>query len=143
MGRTKLPSAEQRAAHMRSWRNRFQALDGDADEVRFQADYIRDLITATDYPMFDLDEVVRIFLEWKNDKKENILTYRDKPHRSVMTGTLAAEHHTTWLNELDDSLERYLSTPEATEVEQIVRGRASAGGAAADATTGDRSVTKA
>ncbi|TRW46222.1 NAD(P)-binding domain-containing protein [Georgenia yuyongxinii] len=140
MGRTQLPSAEQRAAHMRSWRNRFQALDGDADEVRFQADYIRDLITATDYPMFDLDEVVRIFLEWKNDKKKNILTYRDKPHRSVMTGTKAAEHHTTWLNELDDSLERYLSTPEASEVEQIVRGRAGAGEAAAHATTGDRTA---
>ena len=111
LGRAKLPSSEQRAAHMREWRNRFQELDGDADDVRFQGDYIRDLIEATDYPMFDIDEVVRIFLDWKDDKKKNILTYRDKNHRSVMTGTMATTHHTPWLAELDDSLERYLSTP--------------------------------
>ena len=122
LGRAALPSAEQRAAHMKSWRDRFQSLDGDADDVHFQADYIRDLIEATDYPMFDLDEVVRIFLSWTEDKQKNILTYRDKSHRSVMTGTLAATHHTTWLQELDDSLERYLSTPERNEVEQLVTG---------------------
>ena len=144
MGRTELPSAEQRAAHIevlaQPLRRPSTATPTRCGSRRTTS---ATCIAATDYPMFDLDEVVRIFLEWKNDKKENILTYRDKPHRSVMTGTMAAEHHTPWLNELDDSLERYLSTPEATEVEQIVRGRASAGGAAADATTGDRTVTKA
>ena len=66
--------------------------------------------------MFDLDEVVQTFLDWKKDKKANILTYRDKAHRSVMTGTLAAKHHTRWLHELDDSLERYLGTPEEDEM---------------------------
>lgn len=122
LGRTPLPSAEQRAAHMRTWRNRFQELDGDADDVRFQSDYIRDLIDATDYPMFDLDEVVRIFLAWKDQKSENILTYRDKSYRSVLTGTVASTHHTTWLRELDDSLERYLSTPAKSELEAIIDG---------------------
>ena len=107
---------------MRQWRDRFHDLDGDADDVRFQADYIRDLIEATDYPMFDLDAVVEIFLAWKREKSENILTYRDRSHRSVMTGTMAVQHHTPWMQELDDSLERYLSTPEKTEVEAIVRG---------------------
>nr|WP_254426073.1 hypothetical protein [Dietzia sp. oral taxon 368] len=115
---------------MRAWRDRFQKLDGDADEVRFQADYIRDLIDATDYPEFDLDEVVRIFLAWKDDKAANILTYRDKPHRSVMTGTMAAEHHTPWLRELDDSMVRYLSTPTRSELEQMV-----VDGAPAESTT--------
>lgn len=122
LGRAKLPSAEDRVAHMRAWRNRFQELDGDADDVRFQADYVRDLIEATDYPMFDLDEVVEIFLAWKKDKKKNILTYRDKPYRSVLTGTMATVHHTPWLQELDDSRERYLSTPEKTEIEELVVG---------------------
>lgn len=101
---------------MQSWRNRFMALETDADDVQFQADYIQDLIEATDYPMFDLDEVVKTFLDWKKDKKANILTYRDKQHRSVMTGTMAAKHHTRWLHELDDSLERYLGTPEEDEM---------------------------
>jgi len=130
LGRTPLPSAQDRAAHMRAWRDRVQKLDGDADEVRFQADYIRDLIDATDYPEFDLDEVVRIFLAWKDDKAANILTYRDKPHRSVMTGTMAAEHHTPWLRELDDSMVRYLSTPTRSELEQMV-----VDGAPAESTT--------
>ncbi|MDV8001668.1 NAD(P)/FAD-dependent oxidoreductase [Rhodococcus sp. IEGM 1408] len=122
LGRTPLPSAEQRAAHMRTWRDRFQELGGDADDVRFQADYVRDLIDATDYPMFDLDEVVRIFLAWKGEKYENILTYRDKSYRSVLTGTVASTHHTPWLRELDDSLERYLSTPAKSELEAILDG---------------------
>lgn len=122
MGRAELPTAAERAEHLQDWHQRFQGVGGDADAVRFQAEYIRDLIEATDYPMFDLDEVVRIFLAWKDDKKKNILTYRDKPYRSVMTGSLATEHHTTWLQELDDSLERYLSTPEETDVEKAVRG---------------------
>ncbi|MGN0101180.1 MAG: NAD(P)-binding domain-containing protein [Dietzia sp.] len=130
LGRAPLPSAQDRAAHMRAWRDRFQQLGGDADQVRFQADYIRDLIDATDYPTFDLDEVVRIFLAWKEDKAANILTYRDKPHRSVMTGTMAAEHHTPWLRELDDSMERFLSSPERSELEQMVED-----GAPAESTT--------
>ena len=116
LGRTALASKKARAEHMQSWRDRFMALETDADDVQFQADYIQDLIEATDYPMFDLDEVVQTFLDWKKDKKANILTYRDKAHRSVMTGTLAAKHHTRWLHELDDSLERYLGTPEEDEM---------------------------
>lgn len=121
LGRTELPGAEERARHIRQWRDRFLALSSDAEEVQFQGDYIKDLIEATDYPMFDVDEVVRTFLDWKQDKKHGILTYRDKVHRSVMTGTMATEHHTSWLQELDDSLERYLSTPEPDELEQLVR----------------------
>ncbi|MGO3678902.1 MAG: NAD(P)/FAD-dependent oxidoreductase, partial [Microbacteriaceae bacterium] len=64
----------------------------------------------TDYPMFDLDEVNKIFVSWMNDKREDIMGYRDRCYRSVMTGTVAANHHTPWMKELDDSLERYLAT---------------------------------
>lgn len=46
-----------------------------------------------------------------------------------MTGTMAAEHHTTWLQGLDDSLERYLSTPERTGIEEIVAGTGTPTGA--------------
>ncbi|MDN6201649.1 MAG: NAD(P)/FAD-dependent oxidoreductase, partial [Micrococcaceae bacterium] len=122
LGQTQLPSAQERTEHMRRWRESFLAIDGDADEVRFQADYIRDLLEATDYPPFDVDEVVEIFLAWKEDKQKNILTYRDKTYRSVKTGTMAATHHTPWLRELDDSLERYLSTPEVDPLEEMVDG---------------------
>ena len=97
---------------MATWLARADAITTATEEIQFQADYIRDLIEMTDYPMFDLDEVVRIFLEWKADKRSNILGYRDEVYTSVMTGTMAVVHHTPWLAELDDSIERYLSEPE-------------------------------
>lgn len=108
LGRIALPDAGERAASIAAWRKRFAEIDSAATEIRFQADYIRDLLECTDYPAFDLDRVVEIFLAWKRDKKADIMGYRDRVYPSVMTGTLAAAHHTPWLDELDDSLERYL-----------------------------------
>lgn len=111
LGRVQLADAAEQRRDIEAWRERFVALATSDDEVRFQADYIRDLMVLTDYPSFDLDRVVEIFLAWKADKQQDILTYRDKVYPSVMTGTMASEHHTPWLRELDDSLERYLSEP--------------------------------
>ncbi|NLG45575.1 NAD(P)/FAD-dependent oxidoreductase [Gordonia sp. (in: high G+C Gram-positive bacteria)] len=116
LGRIAVPTEDERADHMATWLEAYNRVDDDPAAVQFQADYIRDLIEATDYPMFDLDEVVRIFLAWKADKKTNIVTYRDGVYTSVMTGTTSIVHHTPWLAELDDSAERYLSiqaTPSA------------------------------
>ena len=56
-----------------------------------------------------VDEVVDIFSRWTIDKQTNIMGYRDYCYRSVMTGTIAEKHHTPWIEELDDSLERYLN----------------------------------
>lgn len=120
LGRTALPSVQDRAAHIESWSKRFSELSCVDDEVRFQADYIRDLIENSDYPMFDLDSVVEIFIAWQRDKAENVLTYRDKQYRSVMTGTMSARHHTPWMRELDDSLQRYLSQPEKDEIAKML-----------------------
>ncbi|MEZ7002264.1 NAD(P)-binding domain-containing protein [Streptomyces sp. AD55] len=115
LGRAELPSEADRSASITEWRKRFAEISSDADEIRFQADYVRDLLRQTDYPEFDLDRVVEIFLAWKRDKKADIMGYRDRVYRSVMTGTLAARHHTPWLEELDDSIERYLAeAPAAT-----------------------------
>ena len=115
LGRAALPDTEERQASMAQWHERFLAAGTDDEQVAFQGEYIRDLIEQTDYPMFDLDEVVKVFQAWKREKKENILTYRDQVHRSVMTGTMAQRHHTAWLDELDDSAERYLMQPEPAD----------------------------
>ena len=48
------------------------------------------------------------FLEWEHNKHENIMTFRDHPHRSIMTGTMAPVHHTPWLTAFDDSIECYV-----------------------------------
>lgn len=109
LGRIALPDELERAASIAEWLERFEAIETAADEIRFQGEYVRDLMQQTDYPEFDIDRVVEIFLAWKNDKKADIMGYRDRVYRSVMTETLSAVHHTPWLSELDDSLERYLA----------------------------------
>lgn len=111
LGRFELPSIDERAADIRSWLDRQDALEGHEPEADFQTDYIRDLIGLTDYPEFDLDTVSELFKQWMRDKDEDILGYRDQVHRSVMTGTMAVKHHTRWLSAMDDSLERYLHGP--------------------------------
>ncbi len=37
---------------------------------------------------FDIETVVKLFLDWEHNKHANIMTFRDKAHRSVMTGTM-------------------------------------------------------
>ncbi|MDI2098876.1 NAD(P)-binding domain-containing protein [Ruicaihuangia caeni] len=111
LGRAELPDAEERAASMAEWRERFLAIRDAEEEIRFQGDYVKDLLELTDYPQFDVDAVVEIFLAWVKDKAKDIMGYRDRCYRSVMTGTLAVQHHTPWVEELDDSLERYLADP--------------------------------
>ena len=66
------------------------------------------LIDETDYPNFDIEGVNRTFMDWKHNKKDGIMTFRDKSHASLMTGTQSPPHHTPWLEALDDSLESYL-----------------------------------
>jgi len=80
----------------------------DEANIRFQADYVHRLIKQTDYPMFNIEGVVQCFLEWEHNKHENIMTFRDKTHRSVMTGNMAPPHHTPWLTAFDDSIESYV-----------------------------------
>ena len=115
LGKAALPSQEERAESMVAWSERFEALRTGDDEIDFQGDYVRDLGRQTDYPAFDVDEVTDIFKRWIRDKQEDIMGYRDRSYRSVMTGTQAARHHTRWMDELDDSIERYLQVEPALQ----------------------------
>ncbi|TXK71233.1 NAD(P)-binding domain-containing protein [Mesonia sp. HuA40] len=109
MGELELPEKDQRRKDMNVWLDRLNTLEGCYDSVDFQSDYIKDLLSLSDYPEFNVDKVAEMFKEWLRDKEENILTYRDKTFTSVLTGTKAEEHHTEWMDELDDSKERYLA----------------------------------
>ncbi|MGO2139038.1 MAG: NAD(P)-binding domain-containing protein [Leucobacter sp.] len=110
LGTAEMPSKSEREQSMTAWQQRYRSTPTNgADQIRFQADYVRDLMSETDYPTFDIDEVANIFVDWKNHKRQDIMGYRDYCYRSVMTGTIATKHHTPWIEELDDSLERYLS----------------------------------
>jgi len=108
LGRITLPEKTLMQADSARWRAREESLETTASMYEFQGSYIKHLIEQTDYPSFDIDAVNQIFLKWKTDKKRDIMGYRDKSYRSVITGTSAVPHHTRWLQALDDSMEEYL-----------------------------------
>ncbi|KRA00110.1 potassium transporter [Mesorhizobium sp. Root157] len=78
------------------------------DAIRYQGEYVKELIAETDYPSFDVDGANQAFFEWKKHKSKGIMEFRNHSYRSVITGTMAPPHHTPWKDALDDSLESYL-----------------------------------
>ena len=108
MGRIEVPDRDARAADVAERVAREDALEDDYAAIRYQGDYVRELIAETDYPSFDVDGANDAFFQWKKHKKQNIMTFRDNAYKSVMTGTMAPIHHTAWVDALDDSMESYL-----------------------------------
>ena len=76
--------------------------------IRYQGDYIQELIEETDYPNFDVDGACEAFYQWKKHKSEAIMEFRNNAYKSVITGTMAPVHHTPWVDALDDSKKVYL-----------------------------------
>ncbi|MCY3753218.1 MAG: NAD(P)/FAD-dependent oxidoreductase, partial [Alphaproteobacteria bacterium] len=108
MGRIEVPDRDARAADVAERVAREDALEDDYAAIRYQGDYVRELIADTDYPSFDVDGANDAFFQWKKHKKQNIMTFRDNAYKSVMTGTMAPVHHTAWVDAMDDSMESYL-----------------------------------
>ncbi len=110
LGQIDLPEQAEMQAHSQKWIARESKLKTSEQMVKYQGEYIKQLIAQTDYPSFNIDAVNEVFMQWKKHKKENIMGFRDKTYRSVMTGKMSKPHHTPWLYALDDSLEAYLDT---------------------------------
>ena len=55
LGRIKLPSKEAMQKDDDAWVKREEALKDAFEKIDFQADYVRELCDATDYPKFDID----------------------------------------------------------------------------------------
>ncbi len=110
MGRIALPDKAAMQADVEDRVAREDAGEDDYDAIRYQGDYVRELIAETDYPSFDVDAANEAFFQWKKHKKEAIMAFRDNGYVSPMTGTMAPPHHTPWVDALDDSLEAYLRT---------------------------------
>ncbi|WP_182358920.1 flavin-containing monooxygenase [Tomitella gaofuii] len=108
-GTVALPDAEAQAADVDAWFERECALDGHEQEIDFQAAYIRDLLSFTDYPEFHVERQGQLFKQWHDDKQADIMGYRNRSYRSTLTGTLAPALHEPWLDVLDDSLEYFLA----------------------------------
>ena len=108
MGKIQIPDKEARAIDNKRRRELEDAISDDYKAIEYQGNYIKDLIELTDYPNFDIEASNKAFFEWKKNKKKDIMGFRDQTHRSVMTGTMAPLHHTSWVKELNDSMESYL-----------------------------------
>ena len=109
LGRIELPAREQMEKDIASWREREGGLADAFEQIDFQADHIQDLISAVDYPAFDLDLTREHFKKWEHDKEVSIIGYRDRGFSSPCTGTDAPIHHTPWWEALDDSLTTFLA----------------------------------
>ena len=109
LGQITLPEFEGMQQRSQTWREREEKLENDEQMIWFQGDYVQELIEETDYPSFDVEGVNKAFLEWEHHKHENIMTFRNKAHRSLMTGNMQPIHHTPWLEAMDDSMESYLA----------------------------------
>jgi trimethylamine monooxygenase len=110
MGRIALPDKAAMQADVEDRIVREDAGESAYDAIRYQGDYVRELIAETDYPSFDVDAANEAFFQWKKHKGEAIMGFRDNGYVSPMTGTMAPPHHTPWVDALDDSLEAYLRT---------------------------------
>ena len=110
LGRVDLGDEAAIAADIDAWHTREQGLEDPYQEIDFQADYCRDLAALVDYPEFDIDLTVKLFVDWEHDKEHNILTYRDSSFASAVDGTISPKHHTPWLGAMDDSLDTFLAT---------------------------------
>ncbi len=114
MGRIALPSEADMRADVEARVAAEDALEDATGMIRYQGDYVRELIAETDYPSFDVDASNEAFFQWKKHKKKDIMAFRDNAYVSPMTGTLSPKHHTRWADELDDTIEGYLRTGSAT-----------------------------
>merc|ERR1711974_317668 len=108
LGKISLPNQAEMAEHFAKWAARESTLETDEDMIYFQGDYIKELLVETDYPHLDIDKVCETFMEWERHKHADLMGYRNKAYRSVITGTMSPVHHTSWKHELDDSMETYL-----------------------------------
>jgi len=110
LGRIAVPGEAERAQDVVERVAAEDAGENDYDAIRYQGNYVRELIAETDYPSFDVDGAIEAFMQWKKHKKQGIMSFRDNGYVSPMTGTMAPAHHTKWVEALDDSLESYLQT---------------------------------
>ncbi len=56
-------------------------IDSDEKTIRFQGAYVKELISLTDYPSFDVDAVCELFLLWEQHKHDDIMGYRNNAYR--------------------------------------------------------------
>ena len=108
LGKIFVPDEESRVLDVTARQKAEERLSDDRAGIFYQGAYVSELISETDYPMFDIDAANSAFIEYKRHKKKGIMTFRDCCFESAITGKLAPMHHTRWIEAMDDSLASYL-----------------------------------
>ncbi len=111
LGDKTLPPKEEIDAWAAKWQVDFEAAMEQGVEAwyRFQGEHVRDLMVETDYPQMDIDGIIELIDQWEDHKAENIMEFRNKSYKSLLTGKVSPVHHTPWKDAMDDSIESYLA----------------------------------
>lgn len=108
LGKIALPDHAKMLADVKERQDREDAGTDAKYAIKYQGDYVQELIDETDYPSFDVEGACEAFYEWKYHKVKDIMGFRNNSYKSVITGTMAPVHHTPWKDALDDTMEAYL-----------------------------------
>lgn len=108
LGKIALPDRATMLADVKERQDREDAGTDAKYAIKYQGDYVQELIDETDYPSFDVTGACEAFYEWKYHKVKDIMGFRNNSYKSVITGTMAPVHHTPWKDALDDTMEVYL-----------------------------------
>ena len=109
MGKIELPNASVLEEDPKIREEKEDALEDDYGCIRYQGDYIQELMSDTDYPNFNIEAANEAFFLWKKHKKKNIMTFRDQGgFVSPMDQSTSPAYKKAWKEELDDSLNTYL-----------------------------------
>ncbi|CAF0818172.1 unnamed protein product [Rotaria sp. Silwood1] len=123
LGYVKLPddnNEKKRQEDIAQWQAREKVLAGNDHEgfTDLQADYINDIISCCDQntvPKIDIERSKAGFYKFYNDKRENLLTFRDQTFTSIFPPYKESPPcQVTWLNNMDDSIQGYLSSIKTT-----------------------------
>lgn len=123
LGYVKLPDNDNektRQEDIAQWQTRERQLSIDDHEglSDLQTDYIRDLIECCDQttvPKFDLKQSNARMYKFFDDKRINILTYRDQSFSSIYPPYKQAPVcQIPWIKNMDDSIQGYLSSIKTT-----------------------------
>jgi len=108
MGMIKLPSEEEVTKDDAKWKARKDAIKISADIVYLQGDYMKEICEMTDHPSFDIDGMIKTFIDLIRFKEEDVMNYRNHEHKSLITGTMGVKAKKPWLDNFVDDLEGWL-----------------------------------
>jgi trimethylamine monooxygenase len=87
MNKIKIPSTKQKMLEEDvHWKIKESNIQNPFNAIEFQGSYLKELLRYTDHPEIDINGINSVFFEWIHNKVDNVMTFRDKAHKSLVTG---------------------------------------------------------